>query len=71
MSVLLVVVNSIHHGSFGLASREVGLINEQLETLRGLGHRDALSEAGLTSGYSIFLSSLTSRCWVAEKRNSK
>jgi len=40
---------------------EVGLINDQLETLKGLGYRDALAEAGLTSGYGIFLSSLASR----------
>ena len=40
---------------------KVGLINDQLETLKGLGYRDALAEAGLTSGYGIFLSSLASR----------
>ncbi|CAE7545598.1 unnamed protein product [Symbiodinium necroappetens] len=40
---------------------EVGLINDQLETLKGLGYTDALAEAGLTSGYGIFLSSLASR----------
>ena len=39
----------------------MGLINDQLETLKGLGYEAALEEAGLTNGYSIFLSSLVSR----------
>ncbi|CAE7857470.1 unnamed protein product, partial [Symbiodinium necroappetens] len=44
-----------------MRGRRVGLINDQLETLKGLGYTDALAEAGLTSGYGIFLSSLASR----------
>mmetsp|Transcript_18773 Transcript_18773/g.49117 ORF Transcript_18773/g.49117 Transcript_18773/m.49117 type:complete len:771 (-) Transcript_18773:83-2395(-) len=40
---------------------EVGLIDDQLATLSGMGYEDSLQEAKLTSGYNIFLESIVSR----------
>ena len=40
---------------------EVGLINDQLGSLISMGYGAELEEAGLTSGYTIFLESIASR----------
>lgn len=40
---------------------EVGLIDEQINNLIDLGYGDELEEAGITSGYNVFLESIASR----------
>mmetsp|Transcript_25446 Transcript_25446/g.71157 ORF Transcript_25446/g.71157 Transcript_25446/m.71157 type:complete len:511 (+) Transcript_25446:933-2465(+) len=40
---------------------EVGLINEQIKNLEEMGYGQQLAEAGVTSGYNVFLESIASR----------